>query len=171
MDSRGWSTLETRCLISIWTEESVQRKLEDSYRNRTIYKEISKKMEANGYSRSWQQCKRKIKHLKSTFRKAKGSNKKSSRDRISCPFYKELDRVLGDRFCPGDSDVLDSKLNNRQEQEPCFNSMMDAIADAPVTLRNTTPAKTQRDSGHSDGMNCVRETKSFCYLAYPHWLK
>ncbi len=31
------STYETCCLISIWAEESVQRKLDDSYRNREIY--------------------------------------------------------------------------------------------------------------------------------------
>ncbi len=37
MDSRGWSTHETRWPISIWAEESVQRKLDDSYHNRAIY--------------------------------------------------------------------------------------------------------------------------------------
>ncbi len=36
MDSHGW-THETRCLTSIWAEESVQRKLDDLYRNCAIY--------------------------------------------------------------------------------------------------------------------------------------
>ncbi|KAG7488466.1 hypothetical protein MATL_G00033010 [Megalops atlanticus] len=150
MDSRGWGTHETRCLISIWAEESVQRKLEDSYHNRAIYEEISKKMEGNGYSRSWLQCQRKIKHLRNAFRKAKDSNNKSGRDSISCPFYEELDRVLGDRpsFCPDEGDVLDSEL--KYSQEPLFNSTMDAIAGAAVTLSNTTSAETQGDDGHSD---------------------
>ncbi len=97
MDSRGWGAQETRCLISIWAEDSVQQKLDDTYRNRAIYEDISKMMKGNGHSRSWQQCQRKIKHLKHAFRKAKDSNNKSGGDRISCPFYAELDRVLGDR--------------------------------------------------------------------------
>ncbi len=105
MDTRGWSKHETRCLISIWAEDSVQRKLDDSYRNRPIYEDISREMEGRGYSRSWQQCQRKIKHLKTLFRKAKDSNNESGRK--SFPFYEELDRVLGNRpsFCPGEDDV------------------------------------------------------------------
>ncbi len=40
---RGWSAGETRSLISIWAEYSVQRKLDNSYRNRAIYKGIARK--------------------------------------------------------------------------------------------------------------------------------
>ncbi len=48
-NSRGWSSDETRCLISIWAEESVQHKLDDSQPE--FYQDISKKMEGNGDSR------------------------------------------------------------------------------------------------------------------------
>ncbi|XP_059204193.1 myb/SANT-like DNA-binding domain-containing protein 7 isoform X1 [Centropristis striata] len=122
MDIRGWSMSETRCLVSIWADESVQQKLEDSYRNRPIYEAISTKMQEKGYSRSYQQCQRKIKHLKNCFRKAKDVNNKSGRDRASCPFYEELDRVLGDRpsFCPGEGDAVDSELD--YTEEPLFDS-------------------------------------------------
>ncbi|XP_042253848.1 uncharacterized protein DDB_G0271670-like isoform X2 [Thunnus maccoyii] len=87
------------------------------------------------------------KHLKNAFRKAKDSNK-SGRNRISCPFCEELDRVLGDQpsLCPG-GDVLDSELNN---QEPLFNSMMDATIDVAVMMDNSTSAETEGDDGNSD---------------------
>lgn len=161
MESHGWSIREAQCLISIWSEDSVQRKLEDSYRNRAIYEEISKQMKGNGYGRSWQQCKRKIKHLKSTFRKAKDSNGKSGRQRISWVFYRELDRVLRDRTssCPGEGEVLESKLDYTQADEPLSNSMMDATEDA---AEDATPAESPEDDCQSDGMHLVWETILNC---------
>ncbi len=49
----------------------------------------------------------KIIHLKNVFRKAENSNK-SGRNQISCPFYEDVDKVLGDRpsFCPDEGDML-----------------------------------------------------------------
>ncbi|XP_042353553.1 uncharacterized protein LOC121951338 isoform X2 [Plectropomus leopardus] len=146
MDSRGWSKSETRCLISSWAEESVQQKLGDSYHNRLIYEDISNKLKENGYSRTWLQCQRKIKHLKHLFRKAKDSNK-SKRDRASCPFYDELEKVLENRpsFCPGEGDVLDLK-----PEGSLIYSTVTAIADA-ATFSNTTPAESKDGGGDSDG--------------------
>ncbi|XP_072219758.1 uncharacterized protein [Leuresthes tenuis] len=115
MDLRAWRPNETKCLIAIWAEEPVQRKLEVSYRNRAVYEEIAEKMEQNGCSRSWRQCQRKIKHLKYAFRQAKCS--KSDSYRGSCPFYDELDRVLGDRqpSCPGEGAVLKPRMNSSSD--------------------------------------------------------
>lgn len=109
-DIRSWGATETRCLISIWAEDSVQRRLDDSYRNRAIYEDISRLLAEQGYSRSWQQCQRKIKHLKLSYRKAKENNNKPGRDAVSCPCFEELDEVLRDRpsLGPIDGDVLDS---------------------------------------------------------------
>lgn len=99
MDARRWGKQETRCFILFWSEESTQRKLGDSYHTRRIYEDITKQMAERGYARSWQQCQRKIKHLKVIYRKTKDSGQ----ERDTCPFYDELDMVLGDRpsFSPG----------------------------------------------------------------------
>ncbi|KAM4625088.1 quinone oxidoreductase PIG3 isoform 2-T2 [Polymixia lowei] len=152
MDARGWSNNETRCLISIWSNESVQRKLDDSYRNRPIYEEISKQMEKIGFSRTWLQCQRKIKHLKSAFRKAKGSNK-SGKDGISCPFYEELDRVLGDRasYSPGDDDVLDSA------------ETLNCTADADLNSATTDAVGDEQDA-----VNCIKITETRGSDGYKH---
>lgn len=109
-DTQGWSSRETQMLISLWSDESVQQKLSRTYRNKSIYEAISMKMSEKGYSRTWQQCQRKIKSLKMTYRRAKDNNGKSGRSRITCPFFEELDRVLGDKpsFVPGDGEVLDT---------------------------------------------------------------
>ncbi|GAA6079231.1 E3 ubiquitin-protein ligase TRIM39-like [Tachysurus ichikawai] len=68
-------------------------------------------MNEQGYTRTWQQCQRKIKSLKLIYRKAKdNNNNRSGRARVTCPFFEELDRVLGDKpsFVPGDGEVLDT---------------------------------------------------------------
>ncbi|XP_054598302.1 uncharacterized protein [Nothobranchius furzeri] len=122
MDFRGWNRDETQCLISIWAESSVQRKLMGSYRNRSVFEEIAGKMGDRSFSRSWRQCQRKIKQLKSLYRRAKKSQ--SNRDRTSCVCYEELDRVLGDKpsFHCGDECVMDLKQESTEEDEEALNS-------------------------------------------------
>lgn len=181
--SAGWCADETRCFISIWSEESVQRKLDDAYRNRAIYEEISKRMEENCYSRTWKQCQRKIKHLKTLFRKAKGCKNKSGRDRINCPFYEELDRVLGDRpskhrktifrkakgcknesgrdrmNCPHYED-LDRVLGDRPSNSSCEGDVLDSeTGDAMDTVSNITTMDAMEDAAVDCSAPNVTETQ------------
>uniref|UniRef100_A0A1A8GKV9 Myb/SANT-like DNA-binding domain-containing protein n=1 Tax=Nothobranchius korthausae TaxID=1143690 RepID=A0A1A8GKV9_9TELE len=127
MDFRGWNRDETQCLISIWAESSVQRKLMGSYRNRSVFEEIAGKMGDRSFSRSWRQCQRKIKQLKSLYRRAKKSQ--SNRDRTSCVCYEELDRVLGDKpsFHCGDECVMDLKQESTEDDEEALNSTVNAV--------------------------------------------
>lgn len=135
MDSRGWCTRETRCLIGIWSKEPIQPMLEDSYRNRSIFEEISKQMGEKGYRCSWKQCQRRIKHLKLIYRMTKNSG----RDKVTCPFYNELDMVLKDipLLCPGSSQVLDTELDSSQDNE---------------SVNSSGFAETKTDNGDCDGM-------------------
>ncbi len=48
----------------LFGQKSIQRKLEDTCRSRGMYEGISGQMGENGYARSWQQCRCKIKYLK-----------------------------------------------------------------------------------------------------------
>lgn len=114
---------ETCCVIAIWSEESIQRKLDDTYRNRRIYEDISRQMSERGYSRTWLQCQRKINHLKVTYCKTKDS--RSGLERITCPFYEELDIVLGDRpsFFPGAGTVCESEVGFKRD-EPVNSSLL-----------------------------------------------
>ena len=67
----GWSTQETKTLVSIWGEADVQSQLDGVIRNKVIYEKISRKMEAAGYPRTWQQCRTKIKNLTHKYRKVR----------------------------------------------------------------------------------------------------
>ena len=65
----SWSVEETRALIAIWGQESVQSQLERVHRNRDIYQRIAMELEESGYFKSWQQCQTKIKNLTQKYRK------------------------------------------------------------------------------------------------------
>uniref|UniRef100_A0A3P9IYZ1 Myb/SANT-like DNA-binding domain-containing protein n=1 Tax=Oryzias latipes TaxID=8090 RepID=A0A3P9IYZ1_ORYLA len=95
-ETSQWKGSEVTDLINIWGDSSIQAKLEGSYRNR-----------ARGYRRSWLQCQRKIKSLRAKYKEVKDWNKRSGRQHITCPFYKELDRILGDKPSVADIRVED----------------------------------------------------------------
>lgn len=70
-NSSGWSSEATRALINIWGETDVQGKLDSVKRNKDIFQQISRDLEALGYSWTWQQCRTKIKKLTQKYRKVK----------------------------------------------------------------------------------------------------
>ena len=67
--SGSWSIEETKTLISIWGEESVQSRLDCAHRNRHIFEQIVREMSDKGYEKTWQQCRTKIKNLIQKYRK------------------------------------------------------------------------------------------------------
>uniref|UniRef100_A0A3P9KWZ3 Myb/SANT-like DNA-binding domain-containing protein n=1 Tax=Oryzias latipes TaxID=8090 RepID=A0A3P9KWZ3_ORYLA len=104
----GKGGTEVTDLISIWGDRSIQAKLEGSYRNRAVFEEIAREINERGYRRSWLQCQRKIKSLRAKYKEVKDWNKQSGRQRITCPFYEELDRILGDKPSVQPVELLDS---------------------------------------------------------------
>ena len=65
----GWSIEETRALVCVWGQENVQSELDGVQRNRTIYERISRELKDQGYDKTWQQCRTKIKNLTQKYRK------------------------------------------------------------------------------------------------------
>ena len=56
-------------LISMWGDANVQSQLDGVQRNRVIFEGIARDMEALGYSRTWLQCRTKMKNLTQRYRK------------------------------------------------------------------------------------------------------
>ncbi|KAJ0069495.1 hypothetical protein NL108_008259 [Boleophthalmus pectinirostris] len=96
-ESSQWRESEVSEFINIWGDRCVQDKLEGSHQNWAIFEMIAKEMSECGYRQSWLQCQQKIKSLRSKYKETKDSNKRSGRGRVTCPFYEELDRILGDK--------------------------------------------------------------------------
>lgn len=62
-----WSDQETRTLLEIWGEDSVQVTLRGSLKNRHVFEYISEKMSDQGFIRTTDQCYSRIKRLKYGF--------------------------------------------------------------------------------------------------------
>ncbi|KAL2080720.1 hypothetical protein ACEWY4_024513 [Coilia grayii] len=103
-----WSAEETKLLISVFGEQETQKKLGGLYRNKNVYLDISKKLAEHGYSKTMVQCRTKIKNLKTAYKKAKDNNQRSGRNRATCPFYEDLNIILGDHPTSQPIAVMDS---------------------------------------------------------------
>ena len=67
--SGGWTHAETRALTGIWGESNVQQQLDKVRRNRDIYERISRELSKQGWTKSWKQCRVKVKNLTQSYRK------------------------------------------------------------------------------------------------------
>ena len=99
MASRGvnWATEEIKCLLGIWNEDMVKNLMDGTSRDRIAYNVISQRLSEHGFDRSPDQCKRKMKHLKSEFKKVSDNNRTSGRGRKTCMFFEELSQIMGSR--------------------------------------------------------------------------
>ena len=68
----GWSDEATRALIEVWGDTNVQSQLDGFQRNQTIYERIAREMEKLGYTKTWMQCRTKVKNLTAHYRKVRG---------------------------------------------------------------------------------------------------
>ena len=88
---------ETSALINIWADENVQKLLDGAARNQVVYVKISINLSQIGFNtKSWKQCRTKIKNLIQAYRKVKDSNGRSGRGRKK-EHFSAIDSVLGTR--------------------------------------------------------------------------
>ena len=100
-----------RALLGIWSDESVQQKLNKVSKKKPIYDAIAKKLNEKGYTKTGEQCKTKIKNLLARYRKVKDNNRTSgSGADTSFPFFDEIDAVLGTKATSEPPILVDSWL-------------------------------------------------------------
>ena len=119
LNARGilWEDEEVLALIHIWGDSRIQQDLDGCSRKRPIFERIAKQLKEQGFVRSFAQVREKIKQLKQRYKKIKDSNNRSGNKRRTCPFYKELDDILGDRPITNPPKLLDSM---EAEEEHCL---------------------------------------------------
>ena len=70
-----WSHEETKVILGLWLNASVQKELEGAKRNKTVFLRIAKEMNEVRYERTWQQRGVKAKNIVSNYVKITGSSK------------------------------------------------------------------------------------------------
>ena len=118
--SRGaaWSDAEIKALIGVWAEGDIQKKFDGSVRNKEIYKKLASDLQEQGYDRDWEQCKSKIKNLKTEYRTEKDNNNEIGRGRKTFRYYDDLDKVLGHRLASRPLVVLDASAGGLSVEPP-----------------------------------------------------
>ena len=77
LDMATWSKEETLRLIEIWGDDRIQAQLGGVHRNQEVFTKIAREMSASGLERTIQQCRDKLKKLKSEYRKLKDEQGKT----------------------------------------------------------------------------------------------
>ncbi|XP_061570539.1 uncharacterized protein zgc:113263 isoform X2 [Cololabis saira] len=109
----SWLDEETLGLIDIWGEEDVQKALRGFLHNGHVYAEISERMQDLGFSKSPDQCRWKVKSLRTNFRLC--YDKKKSGRKADYKFYNQLEQILGQEAVS--MDEYDER-EEQPEQEP-----------------------------------------------------
>ena len=94
VNKRGtiWQDEEVDALLAVWGEEDIQAKLDGATRNIKVFEAITQKLHDLGFEgRIAVQCCKKIKKLKGDYRKIKGHNNKSGRNRKTSKYMEQLD--------------------------------------------------------------------------------
>ena len=94
---RNWTDEETLVLISVWSDDVVQTELEGCYRNQHVFQKMSDELKKQGYKRSWEKCREKVKKLKKQYKEVIDNNKETGRKRKTFKYFTEMDGVLGHR--------------------------------------------------------------------------
>ncbi|XP_051976518.1 uncharacterized protein LOC127638813 [Xyrauchen texanus] len=92
-----WTDLETQTLISIWGEDRTQRELRGVQQDGHIFDMISKKMGAQGYIRTEEQCQTRVKRLKQCFKQCYENNPLEGKEQVEFKFYKQMEKIMGNK--------------------------------------------------------------------------
>uniref|UniRef100_A0A2S2NVU5 Myb/SANT-like DNA-binding domain-containing protein n=1 Tax=Schizaphis graminum TaxID=13262 RepID=A0A2S2NVU5_SCHGA len=167
----NWPESTVLCMLDIFKEKHILSHLDHSkYRNSDIFKTVEKSMVEQGLNYSAEQIRIKWKALKVAYKNVIKHNSRSGVDRITCPYYDELDSLLGHRPGTGvladgmDSDTLnvdqvDEDQTNTEVTSNLFNEIDDTSENniEPVNCdKNETSVCL--DIGNSDNSVCSQKT-------------
>ena len=94
---RNWTDEETLVLVSVWSDDVVQTELEGCHRNQHFFQKMSDELRKQGYNRTWEKCREKVKKLKKQYKEVIDNNKETGRKRKTFKYFTEMDGVLGHR--------------------------------------------------------------------------
>ena len=92
----NWSWEETFKLISLWSEDNIQEQLEGCRRNSSVFRKIADGLREAGFSRTLEQCREKIKKLKTEYKKIRDKRETTGQGRYpEWEYFDAINEVLG----------------------------------------------------------------------------
>ncbi|XP_075793230.1 uncharacterized protein LOC142830638 [Pelodiscus sinensis] len=92
----SWSGPELKTLLELWGEEEALQALKSRRRNADIYGRMAEALAQKGhYPRTQDQVRSKVKELRQGYVKAREESSHSGAAPYYCPYYSELDQILG----------------------------------------------------------------------------
>lgn len=141
----GWTDAATKGLLAIWGEHNIQKQLDKVKRNKHIYQKVSEKLAQNGHHFSAKQCRTKVKSMQQSYKKIKDHNRTSGQDAKTCPWYKELNEILGTRVASEPPLVVQTRCTPRSAPTEVTQDDQDDLEDesteppqSPVLTRPST---------------------------------
>ncbi|KAL3064973.1 hypothetical protein OYC64_001083 [Pagothenia borchgrevinki] len=95
--STPWSIDEVTTFLHLIADDKIQRELDGTTRNLNVFQEVSALLSVRGYARTFQQCRDKLKKLKSEYRAVKDHNGRSGSDRRSWKWFDLMNDIYGRR--------------------------------------------------------------------------
>ena len=90
-----WTNEEISCLMGIWAD---QKQLDNTHKNAEMYGVICEYMSMHGFNRTAEQCRVKVKRMKTQYHKVKDLMRKSGSsadEKDKLPWFDEMDSILG----------------------------------------------------------------------------
>uniref|UniRef100_A0A673ILM0 Myb/SANT-like DNA-binding domain-containing protein n=1 Tax=Sinocyclocheilus rhinocerous TaxID=307959 RepID=A0A673ILM0_9TELE len=117
MAGRGvvWSQEESCALIEIWKDDYIKRQLFSTHKNIKVFLLFAqKKKKERRYNRTALQCRVKVKKLRQKYMSTRDKIRRSGESaeiKDSCPFYEDLDAILGASACACLTNVVEGRIN------------------------------------------------------------
>ena len=89
---------------------------------------ISQELSKVSINRNWKQCRDRIKNLLAKHRKTKDNNRQTGNNRHNCPYYKEIDAVIGTRPVSEPPLVVQSDTVS-EDQQPLMDDSYQGISE------------------------------------------
>ena len=115
----------------------MQAQLEGCKRNREVYTKISRELSVAGYNRTYEQCREKLKKLKTEHKKISDKRKQTGQGRYpEWDYFDAMDNVLGHEPSTQPAVVVDT-LEDSQVQDTQDDELQQAEAGATPNLDNS----------------------------------
>lgn len=141
----SWGHEESLYLIELWSDETVQRDLDLApKRNMHLFEKIRKEIleRVPDFDRTAEECRGRIKRLKRKYYETR----RSGGYQLACPYYEQLDAVLGSRPIPVFAEKQQAAAMQQQQMESYADSYQDMDQSTPqTTVDGSSPAYRGND--------------------------